>query len=144
MWRKMVSSYKDTSAGLCDSVAAATRRIATEFVDPQSLEALMANRGIPLDKCPGLRPVGIGEIKRRVTGKAIMHIVNNDIQEAAGPLQLCAGQSAGVEAAVHAMRKFFAADETDAVLLIDADNAFNRANRKVVLHNIQYVCPIFK
>jgi hypothetical protein len=144
MWRKMVTSYKDTSAGLCNAVAAATRRLATEFIDPKSLAALMANRGIPLDKCPGLRPIGIGEVKRRIMGKAIMHIINEDVQTAAGPLQLCAGQSAGVEAAVHAMREFFAADETDAVLLIDADNAFNRANRKVILHNVQHICPIFK
>jgi hypothetical protein len=144
LWRKMATSYKDTSTDLCASVAAATRRLATEFLDPKSLEALMANRGIPLNKCPGLRPVGIGEVKRRIMGKSIMHIINEDVQNAAGPLQLCAGQSAGVEAAVHAMRKLFAADETDAVLLIDADNAFNRANRKVTLHNIQFVCPIFK
>ncbi len=67
-----------------------------------SIEALLANRGIPLDKCPGLRPVGIGEVKRRVMGKAMMQIVGSGVQEAAGALQLCAGQSAGVEAAVHA------------------------------------------
>lgn len=30
---------------------------------------------------------------------------------------------------------------TDAVLLVDADNAFNRLNRAVALHNIQYTCP---
>ena len=64
------------------------------------------------------------EAKRRVVGKAIMNIINEDVQKlqkAAGPLQLCAGQSA-VEAAVHVMRELFAADETDAVLLIDADS----------------------
>ena len=77
-------------------------------------------------------------------GKAIMQIVGSDVQESAGTLQLCAGQSAGVEAAVHAMRHIFAADATDGVLLIDADNAFNRINRKAILHNIQYICPIFK
>ena len=42
------------------------------------------------------------------------------------------------------MRQIFAADATDGVLLIDADNAFNRINRKAILHNIQYICPIFK
>ena len=31
--------------------------------------------------------------------------------------------------------------ETVAVLLVDADNAFNRLNREVALHNIQYTCP---
>ena len=144
MWHKMVTSFKETSTDFCAAVAAGARRFATEYVDPRGIEALVANRGIPLDKCPGLRPVGIGEVKRRVMGKAIMQIVGSDVQESAGALQLCAGQSAGVEAAVHAMRHIFAADATDGVLLIDADNAFNRINRKAILHNIQYICPIFK
>ena len=61
-----------------------------------------------------------------------------------GPLQLCAGQSAGVEAAVHAMRQFFEDDDSDGILLIDADNAFNRVNRAAVLWNVQYVCPSLK
>jgi hypothetical protein len=145
LWHKMVTSFKESSADLCQAVAAAAVKMATQYVDPAGLEALMANRGVPLDKCPGLRPVGIGEVKRRIMGKAIMNIVGTDVQEASGALQLCAGQSAGVEAAVHAMRKIFAADETDAVLaLVDADNAFNRANREAVLWNVQYVCPILK
>ena len=36
---------------------------------------------------------------------------------------------------------FFARDDTDAVLLVDADNAFNRLNRKAALHNIGVLCP---
>ena len=32
-------------------------------------------------------------------------------------------------------------DSTEAVLLVDADNAFNRLNRKVALHNVQQICP---
>ena len=27
------------------------------------------------------------------------------------------------------------------MLLVDADNAYNRLNRAVALHNIQYICP---
>ena len=45
--------------------------------------------------------------------------------EAAGPLQLFAGQDGGFEAAVHAMRNIFQAPKTEAVLLVDA-NALNR------------------
>ena len=30
---------------------------------------------------------------------------------------------------------------TDAVLLVDADNTFNRLNCAVALHNIRYTCP---
>ena len=32
--------------------------------------------------------------------------------------------------------------DADAVLLIDAENAFNSINRKVMLHNLKYICPI--
>ena len=41
------------------------------------------------------------------------------------------------------MRSFFVIgmEENDAVILVDASNAFNCLNRKVALHNIQYTCP---
>ena len=32
--------------------------------------------------------------------------------------------------------------DRDAVLLIDAENAFNSINRKVMLHNLKFICPI--
>ena len=61
--------------------------------------------------------------------------------ESAGSLQLCAGQKAGCEAAAHAMREIYEEAETDAVLFVDASNAFNSMNRAALLHNIQYLCP---
>ena len=39
------------------------------------------------------------------------------------------------------MSEIFAGEETDAVLLVDAANAFNSINRKVMLHNIKFICP---
>ena len=38
-----------------------------------------------------------------------------DILETAGQLQLCAGQDAGCEAAIHAMRSVFSEEGTEAV-----------------------------
>ena len=58
----------------------------------------------------------------------------------AGSLQLCAGQAGVCEAAVHAMSDIFSEQATDALLLVDADNAFNSLNRKVFLHNIGHLC----
>ena len=40
------------------------------------------------------------------------------------------------------MRSIFESDETDAVLLINASNAFNALNRSAALHNIKVLCPI--
>jgi len=76
-------------------------------VDPDGIDGLVACRLIALDKCPGVCPIGIGEVVRRIIAKAVLSIVKLDILEAAGPLQLCAGQDARCEAAVHAMRSIF-------------------------------------
>ena len=39
-------------------------------------------------------------------------------------------------------RSIFEADDTDAVLLIDASNAFNSLNWAATLHNISVLCPL--
>ena len=49
------------------------------------------------------------------------------------------GLQGGAEAAIHTMREIFTADNCDAVILVDATNAFNNLNRMVALHNIQYI-----
>lgn len=88
-----------------------------------------------------MRPIGIGEVPRRIIGKAILKIIGSDVEEVAGPLQLCAGQDGGCEAAVHAVRSIFKAPETEAVLLVNANIAFNSLNCKAALHNISTICP---
>ena len=71
-----------------------------------------------------------------------MSFLKPDILEASGSLQLCAGQPAGCEAAIHAMRSVFSDSEHQAVLLVDAHNAFNTLHRKTALHNIRILCPL--
>ena len=68
-------------------------------------------------------------------------ILKQDVIDASGSLQVCAGLKCGSEAAIHAMRKMFEADDNDAILLIDASNAFNSLNRSAALHNIRILCP---
>ena len=94
-------------------------------------------------KNPGVRPIGVGEVVRRIIAKAVLSIIRPDIQRAAGPLRLCAGQSSGVEAAIHSMRTVFSNVNSEGFLLVDASNAFNSLNRAVALQNIQYICPAF-
>ena len=102
------------------------------------MEAFTASRVIPLEKNPGVRPIGVGEVLRCIVGKSISWILKEDIQEAAGILQTCAGYEEGAEAA---MRDIFHSEDTEGVILIYASNAFNSLNRQAALHNIQILCP---
>ena len=141
--KKLFCSKKHNRASesLYESLAALRRRICTEFVDPKSLESYIACRAITLDKNDGkggIRPIGIGEIIRRVLRKAIDQIFGADICHAAGSQQTCAGEEGGVEAAIHAAREIFQMESTEANLLIDAENAFNR---QTALLNIRHICP---
>ena len=99
----------------------------------------MACRLLPLDKDPGLRPIGIGEVLRRILGKAVTSVLRGDLQDCAGSQQLCVGQDGGVEANIHGLKAIFEEEETHGVIQVDARNAFNTINRKVLLKNI--ICP---
>ena len=74
-------------------------------------------------------------------GKTIAWAIRDEVQTAAGPLQMSSGLQGGAEAAIHSMWEIFNAESSDAVILVDAANAFNNLNRMVALHNIQYICP---
>ena len=59
-------------------------RIGTEYVDPKSLSSFTACRLIALDKNPGIRPIGVREVVRRIVGKAILGLLMEDVQRATG------------------------------------------------------------
>ena len=134
-------SFRGASNDLYDSLPSVTRHLCTSYVDPVGITALVAGQLIALDKCPGARSIGVGEVIRRVICKAVLSILKFDILEAAGSLQLCAGQDADNEAAVHATREVFGDSLTKTVLLVDPSNAFNNLNCQVTLHNMQSLCP---
>ena len=95
-WKLMLSTAKcrDAAIGLRNAVATLTRKLAT--TPCQHTQALSANRLIPAKKQPdGCRPIGIGEVLRRIIGKCINEVVNEDVKTAVGNLQVCAGQRAG-------------------------------------------------
>ena len=113
-------------------------RLCTEFVDPLTIEPIVASRLIPLDKGNGeVRPIGVGEVIRRIIGKCVTRVAKQDVINASGAMQVCAGQKSGGEAAIHATCNIFEANEMDAALLVDASNAFNSLNRAAALNNIR-------
>ena len=113
------------------------------YIDPDSIEALLGCQLIPLDKGDGsVRPIGVGEVIWKIIAKCVVQIAKPEIIQATGSMQMCSGQKSGSKAAIHAMNEIFDGEDTDAVLLIDASNAFNSLNRMTALHNILVTCPI--
>ena len=143
LWKRLLCSkqFKKKPAELCTALAITARKLNTTKVKPEYLRAFVAGRLIPLDKNPGVRPIGIGEAMRRIISSATMSLLKSDLVDATAPLQTCAGIPGGIEASIHAMRRIFEDPETEAILLVDASNAFNALNRAAALHNVQYTCP---
>ena len=65
--------------------------------------------------------------------KAILFATKHDLREAAGFMQLCAGQLAGIKGGVHAMKSMFQRDDIEAVLLVDASSTFSTLDRHTAL-----------
>ncbi|KAL5266795.1 hypothetical protein ACHWQZ_G003996 [Mnemiopsis leidyi] len=132
-WKRILCSknFKQQQADLCESIAELTKKLCVTSANPTDLRELLASRLIPLDKNPGVRPIGIGEILRRIIGKCVTWSIKEDIESSAGGLQTCAGHKAGVEAAIHAIHDTYKEDECEGLLLVDASNAFNSLNRKM-------------
>jgi len=93
------------------------------------------------DDVGGIRPIGVGEAWRRLCLKAIGRVTNRDVMEQCGVRQICAGQPSGCEAAAHWMRKLLPKEETEMILLVDASNAFNAANRGRLLRTVSARTP---
>lgn len=140
-WRRLRTSFKAASDNLCHSIALVAKRLCTTLIEPECIARLPACRLIALDKNPGGRPIGIGDTACCTIARAVLAGIKDDVLDSAGCPQLCVGQMAGVESAVHAIRQKFNSPETEAVLLVDASNAFNSLNHDAALNNIQFECP---
>ena len=125
---------------LREEIAVFTRNLLKIAYHPSLLEGYTSCRLIPLDKNPGIRPIGVGEVLRRIVGKNVSGFLKEEIKETAGPFQVCAGHSADSETVIHAMSQVFVEEGTDGILPIDAGNAFNQMNRSVTLHYIRITC----
>ncbi|PFX13876.1 Fibrillin-1, partial [Stylophora pistillata] len=115
------------------------KTLCTQYIDPSTIVPLVLSRLIPLDKGENaVRPIGVGEVIRRICGKCVMNIAKPDVFEASGLLQLCLEQKSGTEAAIRAMHRVFEADNTD------ASNTFNAFNRAAALRNIRVLFPVIE
>ena len=116
-WRRILvlKNFAAVSHSLRNALVNIAQKISTteiEVIDSNgrihtNLEAYTVCRPIPIDKSPGVGPIGVGEVLPRLLGK--LH------------------STGGCEAAVHAMSDIFQ-ETTDALLLVDAYSAPNSLN----------------
>ena len=78
-WRQILMSgnFGSSGEGLRKAIVDMIKRLCRDNT-VKHLEAFLACRLIPLDKQPGVRPIGIGEILIRVIGKIVMKLLKRD------------------------------------------------------------------
>ena len=54
------------------------------------MEAFLSCRLIPPDKNSDLRPIGVGEVLKRILGKVVVSVLKNGVINSTGSLQVCA------------------------------------------------------
>ena len=87
----------------------------------------------------GLSPIAIGEVLRRLTGKALCAVVKEQAKTFFEPFQLGVACPGGCEASVHSARAWTrgaATGHTKGLVKLDFENAFNTVNRQAVLQEV--------
>lgn len=101
------------------------------------IRALMASCLLAPDKCPGVCPIGVGEVPRRILGKVMALATGMDVEEVCKTDQLCSGLKAGSESVVHTMQDLFEENvgTGGGLLLVGA------RNREAALWNVRALLP---
>ena len=95
-WKRVLTSkqFGKSSIDLSKAFDEVIKKICSIENQSASLEAFLACRLIPLDKNPGLRTNGVGEVLRRIVGKVVVTHFRTETVTSVGSLQVCAGQEA--------------------------------------------------
>ena len=126
-WNDAFLRFGGHSSALRDEVAVLITKIANEIIPLIQIRALMSGRLIALDKCPGVRPDGIGECLRRIMCNCMAEATKKYFEEICGSQQPACGVKEGIEGIVHALEEMFNSTKDDGhgLLLMDASNPFN-------------------
>ena len=132
----MLLQHGGASQALRSSAAKFASWLSNSHPPWAAYRAFQWSRLVALAKNPGIRPIGIGDIWRRLFAKCNLQASGEAAKLACGSDQLCAGLSAGIEGGIHGMNQLWKENEglhNFGFLLVDARNAFNEVNRIALL-----------
>ena len=104
--RNWLLRFGKESDALWEEMAAWASWLANSNPPWAAYRAFMACRLVALDKQPGVHPVGIVEIYRRLWAKCILNAIVTQATVACDNFNLCAGLPAGIEGAVYHVQPF--------------------------------------
>jgi hypothetical protein len=112
------------------------RDIVNGDVSPALTQLLLASSLVPLTKRDnGVRPIAVGEILVRLSGKIAFSLIREAADEYFGHLQLGCGAVGGAQLAALTLR--LAATRPDhAVVSIDVKNAYNTVSRRIIMQRL--------
>ena len=104
---------------------------------------LFGGRLIALSKKDGgIRPIVVGQVFRRLASTLVALYASKKLSSKLAPIQLGVGVSRGVEAAVHAVRRYAQhLGPDDVIVKLDFKNAFNSVRRDTVLESVHLAAP---
>ena len=90
-WQNLLLKHGGASKRLREAMASLTRRLSNSIVAWDDICAMKAKKLIALDKCPGIRPIGVGDVADRLCAKIIIEITGEDVQFECLADQICSG-----------------------------------------------------
>lgn len=96
-WKRLFTStqFRDSTTNLYNTFAEVIKKLWNAENLSSPLAAFLAHPSVPLDKNSGLRPIGLGEVLQRISGKVIVTHAIDDIVTSARFFQVCAVHEAG-------------------------------------------------
>ena len=141
VYRKVLSCKAciPESKAMCEAIAKTCNTMAAKEIAPEIAAPMRAVRIIALSKTDGgIRPIGVGEVVRRVITKTMAKAIKEDVKIATGSIQ-CAGLPGVCEAAIKASEEAYQGGKT--ILVLDAKLAFNILSRSETILSDSRIIP---
>ena len=140
---KDLISAEGSSSPLLAAITSLVNLIASGNIPGEIRPTLFGGRLVALEKKDGgVRPIVIGLVLRRLASKLVARYAQEKLAPVWSPLQLGVGVQGGVEAAVHAARRYVLNINPDKIIVkLDFSNAFNSIRRDAILEVIESTLP---